>query len=593
MACIGVRNLQLSFGGPLLLDGIDLHVEEGDRLCLLGRNGAGKSSFLKVLAGELDADGGEIARQKGCSVAYLGQELPEELDGTALKIASGGDIARELAAQQFLSQFGIDPKKPAGQMSGGEKRRVLLSRLFATGAQLLLLDEPTNHLDIESIAVLEELLERRAKSMMFITHDRYFAKRLANRVAEIDRGRLYSFKTGYDDFLRRREELLEAEQKARDRFDKRLAEEEAWLRRGIKARRTRNEGRVRSLLKMRDSYRQRRVRSGSVQMEISRGERIGDLILEAKGLSFSYDDSTPIVNDFTTIIMRGDRVGICGVNGAGKSTLLKLLLGQLEPDSGKLRKSDKLQVLYLDQLRSELDPDLSIWENVAGDGDSVVINGRKKHVVSYLEDFLFSSERVKQPVSHLSGGERNRLLLAKLFARPSNLLVLDEPTNDLDVETLELLEELLQEYPGTILLVSHDRSFLDNVVSECFVFAGDGKIVEYAGGYSDWFESEAKRKIEEARGGVELSDRSNKSGERRQERRRKLTYREKQELTSLPERIEELDAEKERIHAELADPELYREDGAAAAEKGQRLEEIDGLLEQAYERWEELEALGN
>src|SRR6056297_2084252 len=446
-------------------------------------------------------------------------------------------------------------------MSGGEKRRVYIAGVLAAQPDVLLLDEPTNHMDIDTITLLEEYLLRNVKTLIFVTHDRSFAKRMANRVAEIDRGRVYAFRTTYEQFLEHREEMLVEEAKRRAEFDKRLAREEAWLRRGLKARRTRNEGRVRALQEMREEYRLRRNQSGKARMEIHTGARSGNLVIEAKNVSFSYDKEK-IIENFTTTIMRKDRVGIVGPNGSGKTTLLKLLLKAVEPESGKIRHGAQLQPLYFDQMRSELDPDKTVADNLGEGYDTVVLNGRRKHIIAYLQDFLFSPERAKSPVAHLSGGERNRLLLAKLFARPANLLVLDEPTNDLDMETLELLEDLLQEYKGTILLVSHDRTFLDNVVTDCFVLAGEGRVIEYAGGYADWQDSELRRNIEEkqvftppAQSSVKSS---NKGKKPKTEKPRTLTFKERRELEQLPDHIAALEQEQSEIHAHLSDPELYR-----------------------------------
>jgi ABC transport system ATP-binding/permease protein len=597
MALIGIQNLTLSYGFPPLLDAVSLQVEEGDRLCLLGRNGAGKSTFLKVVAGLVEADGGEVSRSKGLRTAYLGQEFSGDLAGPALEVASEGDSSRMLASEQLLTLFGINPADRVEQLSGGQKRRVLLARVLASGADLLLLDEPTNHLDIDTILQLEDYLLRRVKSFLFVTHDRAFASRLANRVAEIDRGGIYSFDTTYDDFIRRREELLESEKRARDQFDKKMAEEELWLRKGVKARRTRNEGRVKALLAMREAYRLRRRREGSAKMEIHQGERTGKLVIETKNLTFGYElDGDPLVDRFTTAIMRGDRVGVVGPNGSGKTTLLKLLLAELSPLSGTVRHGVNLQPLYLDQMRSELDPDKSVLENIADGFETITMNGRKKHVIGYLKDFLFTPERAKSPVSHLSGGERNRLLLARLFAKPSNLLVLDEPTNDLDLETLELLEELLQEYDGTILLVSHDRSFLDNVVSDCFVLAGGGKVVEYAGGYSDWADSVMRRIMleDEKASEVKTVPAAGGAPKPKSSRPRKLTFRENQELKQLPDTIADLEEEKDKLHGELADPDLYRDAALQDPDRDpatltRRLENLEKSLEAAYLRRQELE----
>ena len=601
MAFVSVRNLSITFGDPSLLDGIDLHIEEGDRLCLLGRNGTGKTTLLKIMAGIVQPDEGEVMTSKGVQAAYLGQEIPRELVGSAVSVASGGSDERLLPAEQVLTLFGIDPRRSVSEMSGGETRRVLLARVLASGADLLLLDEPTNHLDIDTIVQLEEYLLKRVKTFLFVTHDRAFARRVSNRVAEIDRGSLYAFDDSYDKFLERREEILEAQERTDTQFDKRLAEEEAWLRRGVKARRTRDEGRVRALEAMRQEYRARRRAVGNVKMELHQAERTGKLVIEAKGLSFAYEEGQPIVDRFSTMILRGDRVGIVGPNGSGKTTLLKLLLKELEPDSGAVRHGTNLRPLYLDQMRGELDPDSTVMENVAPNADTVEMNGRKRHVIGYLKDFLFPPERAKSPVAHLSGGERNRLLLAKLFARPSNLLIFDEPTNDLDMETLELLEELLQEYEGTLLLVSHDRTFLDNVVTDCFVLAGSpadgGRIIEYAGGYSDWRESEAKRMLEESEtpsAGDKATARGRKPSPKSKtqpDRPRKLTFKERMELETLPDAIVTLEKEKETIHDKLADPELYRSESGDPAAVTARLEAVEIELAEAYRRWEELDGI--
>ena len=426
MALIGVQDLTVTFGFPPLLDRVSLQIHQGDRLCLLGRNGAGKSTLLKTMAGLVEPDGGTISRRKGLTTAYLQQEFPPSLSGSSLEIACGGCAKRTLEAERVLTPFDMDPGAGINTLSGGQKRRVLLARALASEAEVLLLDEPTNHLDIDTIVKLEDYLLRKVKTLVFVTHDRALAARLATRTAEIDRGSLYSFDTGYENFLQRREELLEAEQRNREVFDRKLAGEEAWLRKGIRARRTRNEGRVKALLAMREEYRLRRDREGPARMEIHRSRASGKLVIETKGLSFSYEPSaSPLVRDFSTMIMRGDRVGIVGPNGSGKTTLLRLLLGDLTAVSGTVRHGVRLQPLYLDQMRSELDADKTVAENIVEGSDVVTLNGRKKHIVSYLKDFLFSPDRAGSPVAHLSGGERNRLLLARLFSRPSNLLVLD------------------------------------------------------------------------------------------------------------------------------------------------------------------------
>src|SRR6056297_3586068 len=609
MAIISIKNLILSFGGPPLLDGLELHIESGDKLCLLGKNGTGKSTLLKLMAGLLEPDSGEVVWEGGVKTAYLRQEFPEGVQGRLIELVTDGDPERSLAADQALSLLGLDPEQELSSMSGGEQRRAYLARVLSVDAEVLLLDEPTNHLDIDTIRLLEDYLLRRVKTVIFVTHDRSFAKRLANRVAEIDRGKVYAFRTSYEQFLERREELLDAEAKKRAEFDKRLAQEEAWLRRGVKARRTRNEGRVRALQAMRDQYRQRREQSGKARMEIHNGERSGNLVVEAKNISFSYGEepdskaiSEPIIDNFTTTIMRRDRVGIVGPNGSGKTTLLKLLLKEIEPQDGTIRHGVNLQPLYFDQMRSELDPDKNVIENLGEGYETIELNGRKKHIMAYLQDFLFSPNRAKSPVAHLSGGERNRLLLAKLFARPANLLILDEPTNDLDMETLELLEDLLQEYKGTILLVSHDRTFLDNVVTDCFVLAGEGRVIEYAGGYSDWKESELRRIVEEQKSlkgprSDKKPDFGTTPAEKRRakkpktEKPRTLSFKEKGELESLPDKIAEMEAEKESLHEELSNPELYRSADGNPSKIAARLEEVEKELEAAYHRWEELDRI--
>ncbi|MFW5710427.1 MAG: ATP-binding cassette domain-containing protein [Spirochaetota bacterium] len=608
MAIISIKDLTLSFGGPPLLDEIELHIEAGDRICLLGRNGAGKSTLLKLMGGMIEADSGEVvweggAKAGGLTTAYLGQEFPEELGGKVRDIVTEGDAERRLAAEQALSLFGISGEIEISTMSGGEKRRVLLARALARQPDVLLLDEPTNHLDIDTITLLEDYLLRNLKTIVFVTHDRSFATHLANRVAEIDRGKVYAFRTTYEDFLARREEMLEAEARKRAEFDKRLAREEAWLRQGIKARRTRNEGRVRALQAMRDEYRRRRTQSGKARMEIHSGERSGNLVIEAKHVSFSYGDD-PLVDDFTTTVMRNDRVGIVGPNGSGKTTLLKLLLKELSPEAGSVRHGANLQAVYFDQMRSELDPHKTVIENLGEGYDTIVLNGRKKHIMAYLQDFLFSPDRAKSPVEHLSGGERNRLLLAKLFARPANLLVMDEPTNDLDIETLELLEELLQEYRGTLLLVSHDRTFLDNVVTDCFVLAGQGRVVEYAGGYTDWKDSELRRMVEEqakesrntaapntANSQQRQSGKKQKGKKPKTEKPRTLSFKERRELEQLPDQIAALEAEQTELHTRFSNPDLYKSETGDPAALTARLESLENELAEAFRRWEELEAI--
>jgi ABC transport system ATP-binding/permease protein len=622
-----MRNISIAFGGPPLLDGINLQLEAGDRLCLMGRNGTGKSTLLKLINGDLPVDGGEIVRQQGLKVALVSQEVPQGLDGTVFDVVAGGmgeatallaeyhlvshqlatdsdagllmrleRLQRELEAaggwhlhqevERLLSRLSLDPEAAFATLSGGTKRRVLLARALASSPDILLLDEPTNHLDIDTIIWLEEFLLKEMKTFLFITHDRAFARRLANRVAELDRGRLYAFACGYDDFVTRREELLAAEITRQALFDKKLAQEEAWVRQGIKARRTRNEGRVRALKKLREERRQRRERLGSVRLQIQEAERSGVLVAEVENATFAYD-GRPVIAGLSTSIMRGDRVGIIGPNGSGKTTLLRLLLGDLVPQEGEVRLGSRREVLYFDQLREQLDLEKSVQENVGEGNDTVTVGGKSRHVIGYLQDFLFTPERARTPVHILSGGERNRLLLAKLFTRPSNILVMDEPTNDLDAETLDLLEELLMEYGGTLLLVSHDREFLNNVVTSTLVLSGDGAVREFVGGYDDWL-----RQAAAAAPAAPVPVKTAEARPRRQpERPRKLTFKEERELEALPERIAAIEGEQGKIHRTLADPEFYRSAGSEVARLNARLEQLESELETAFCRWEELEEI--
>ncbi|KAB0667315.1 ATP-binding cassette domain-containing protein [Oryzomonas japonica] len=627
MALITLRDITLAFGGPPLFDGINLQIEPGDRLCLLGRNGTGKSTLLKLIGGELPLEGGEIQRQQGLRVALVSQDVPMGIDGTVFDVvASGMGNAAELLAEyhrvahslslegseallaeleelqhkleesggwslnheveRVLKRLQLDAEVAFSALSGGTKRRVLLAKALIAAPDILLLDEPTNHLDIDTILWLEDFLLHQVKTLVFVTHDRAFARRLANRVAELDRGRIYAFNCGYDEFVERREALLEAEVTRQALFDKKLAQEEAWVRQGIKARRTRNEGRVRALKSLREEYRQRRERQGTAKIQLQEGERSGRLVAEVEHVSFAYD-GRPIITDLTTTIMRGDRVGIIGPNGSGKTTLLRLLLGELTPDQGAVKAGSRLEIVYFDQMREQLDPDRSVQDNVGEGNDTLVINGKSRHIIGYLQDFLFSPERARSPVSILSGGERNRLLLAKLFTKPSNVLVMDEPTNDLDAETLDLLEDLLLEYSGTLLLVSHDREFLNNVVGSTLVLSGDGAVREYVGGYDDWLRQAAA----EAPAAPVTSKPAQEKGRSQKERPRKLSFKEERELTALPDRIAALEEEQGRLHATLADPDFYKSAGAEVAAINTRLGELEQELAAAYGRWEELEAL--
>jgi ATP-binding cassette subfamily F protein uup len=625
---VSLRSITLAFGGPPLFDGVSLQIEPGDRLCLLGRNGTGKSTLLKLIHGEIPPEGGEIQRQQGVRVALLSQEIPRDLSGTvfdivasgmgsaaeqlaayhqvALRLAheGGADLLAELEAVQHdleksggwglhqevervLNRLQLDAQAEFTALSGGTRRRVLLARALVSAPDILLLDEPTNHLDLDTILWLEEFLLRQVRTVMFVTHDRAFARRIANRVAELDRGRLYAFDCGYDTFVGRREALLEVEATRQALFDKKLAQEEAWIRQGIQARRTRNEGRVRALKNMREEYRQRRERPGTARIRLQEAERSGALVVEAEQVSFGYGERL-VISNLETTIMRGDRVGIVGPNGSGKTTLLRLLLGELPPRSGTIRLGSRREVICFDQLRDQLDLDKSVQENVGDGNDTLTINGRQRHVIGYLQDFLFSPDRARSPVSMLSGGERNRLLLAKLFIKPSNIMVLDEPTNDLDAETLELLEELLLDYSGTLLLVSHDREFLDNVVTSTLVIGPDGRVREQVGGY----DGRMRQCAVEGPGTRVGGDPAPERPRTRNERPRKRSFKEERELEALPGRIALLEEEQQQLHARLADPELYRSAGDSVALLNARLAELERELADAYHRWEYLEELG-
>jgi ATP-binding cassette subfamily F protein uup len=638
MPLLSLRAVTLSYGHPPLLDGVDLDIGPGERVCLIGRNGAGKSTLLKLIDGAVQPDSGSIWMAEGLRVARLAQEAPLADAHRVLEVVAGGlgklgelvaeyhhlslrlaafgasapeaDLAKlagvqqrleseggweiEQRAERVVSRLGLDGEAEYAALSGGLRRRVMLARALITEPDLLLLDEPTNHLDIETIEWLEELMLGFRGSLLFITHDRGFLQRLATRIVELDRGRLTDWPGDYDNYLRRRDERLHAEAKERERFDKRLAEEEVWIRQGIKARRTRNEGRVRALQAMREERRARRETLGQARIVLDSGERSGKLVLEAEEVTFAYPGSdTPIVRGLSTLILRGDRVGIIGPNGVGKSTLLKLLLGKLTPSAGRIRLGTNLGIAYFDQLRAQLDPERSVIDNVAGGSDKVEVGGRSLHVLSYLKDFLFAPDRARQPVSALSGGERNRLLLAKLFTQPANLLVLDEPTNDLDAETLELLEELLNDFDGTLLLVSHDRDLLDNVVTSSLVLEGQGWVREYVGGYSDWLRQRPAPPT--TADPATSTDRSRAAAQKRSERGpskapRKLSYKDQRALEALPQQIESLESEVEALHARLADPELYRGPASELTATQARLAEIESELAQCYERWELLEA---
>ena len=626
MALISLQEVKIAFGGPEILDRVTMQVERGERVCLLGRNGAGKTTLMKIISGELSPDAGEVVRTEGLKLAALSQEVPQDLAGSVFEVVSAGlggmvgllseyhslssRLAHEpdaslvselervqhriesaggwqmhLKVDNVLSRLGLDPDSFVNELSGGYKRRVLLARALVNDPDLLLLDEPTNHLDISSIDWLEESLREFPGAVLFITHDRRFLQTLATRIIELDRGNVTDWPGDYGTYLKRRQSELDAEAAHNALFDKKLAQEEAWVRQGIKARRTRNEGRVTALKEMRRERLARREQTGSAAMRLNEARRSGKLVLEAEGIGYAFDGPW-VIRDFSTLIMRGDKIGIIGLNGSGKTTLLKLLLGLLEPQKGSVRRGVNLEVAYFDQHRMQLDDDRSVVDNVGEGSEQVTVNGRPRHIIGYLEDFLFPPERARMPARTLSGGERNRALLAKLFTRPSNVLVMDEPTNDLDMDTLELLEEMLMEYDGTVLLVSHDREFLNNVVTSTIVFEGEGCLAEYVGGYDDWLRQRSPAAPDSAC----RTDKPDRPRVRR-DRPRTLTFKEKKELLGLPALIEALETERAAIYETLAAPDFYRREGSGLPEAKARIEELDKEISASYERWEALDAI--
>ena len=586
MALLSLNDIALSFGPRPLLDGVRLHIESGERLCLLGRNGAGKSTLMKIIEGSLWAEDGKITRQPGSRIALLSQDVPFGLEGTIRDIVRAEVPERSSGppiVDIVLSRMKLEPEADFSSLSVGLKRRTLLARALATEPDLLLLDEPTNHLDIEAIEWLESFLLNRRGSLLFITHDRALIHKLATRILELDRGRISNWACDYATFLRRREAQLEAEEKQGRQFDERLKQEEVWIRQGIQARRTRNEGRVRALLQMREERRQRQAAVGGARVTIQEGKVSSRRVIEVQDLSFAYGDNV-VLQPFSASIMRGDKVGFIGPNGAGKTTLLRLLLGELAPGGGTVKHGLRIQAAYFDQLRAQLDDEQTVFDSVANGSDRVDVNGSTRHLFAYLQDFLFTKEQAQCKVGVLSGGERNRLLLARLFTRPANVLALDEPTNDLDAETLEVLEAMLVEFTGTVLIVSHDREFLDNVATSTIVFDGSGRVREYVGGYSDWLRqrpvptpaSPALRK----RGAAQEPAR--KSGPR------KLGFNENRELDELPARIDAWEQEVTQLHAKMSDPGSYTDGTDVGALMG-RLEAVQADLAVAYDRWAALE----
>jgi ATP-binding cassette subfamily F protein uup len=597
MAILTLRDVSLAFGGPKLLDGADFAIERSERVCLLGRNGEGKSTLLRLIAGELEPDHGEVIRQQGLRVARLPQDVPREWQGRVAEVVASGravdghDPAPAHEVEAVLSRVGLDPDADVQALSSGMKRRVLLARAIVAEPDLLLLDEPTNHLDIGSIRWLEDFLARWGGSLVFVTHDRAFLGRLATRIVELDRGHLHDWECDYPTFLKRREEQLSAESRQNELFDRKLAQEETWIRKGVEARRTRNEGRVRALEELRRERARRRERQGTARVEMQEAERSGTRVIEARGVSFGYGERE-VIRDFSTQIERGEKVGIIGPNGAGKTTLLRLILGLLPPSSGSLKHGTNLEIAYLDQLRATLDEERTVQQNLS-EYDTILVNGRSRHVLGYLQDFLFAPERSRSLVKYLSGGERSRLLLARLFTRPSNVLVLDEPTNDLDIETLELLESLLVEYAGTVLLVSHDRAFLNEVATSTLAVEADGRVRETDGGY-DEYERVRDRETEERAAASQAVRREGptEGATAATTKPRKRSYKEQRELEGLPQRIEDLEAESAALHAEMADPAFYRRGGDEIARSRARLEAIENEMAEVFERWEALEALG-
>jgi len=620
MSLIQLQSVDFSIGGPLLLEHVDLSIERNERVCIVGRNGEGKSTLMKLIAGELHVDDGEIRVQGGVVIARMAQEVPQGTEGTVFDVVSEGlgdlgrllaryhhllhegdfdalgDVQHEIEAQhgwdldrrvtEVITKLELPADTDFNALSGGMKRRVLLAQALVRKPDLLLLDEPTNHLDIEAIGWLENFLKQFEGSIIFVTHDRSFLRALATRIVEIDRGQLTDWPGDYENYLRRREERLHAESQANALFDKKLAQEEVWIRQGIKARRTRNEGRVRALKALRNERAERRNLSGNVKMTAANAQSSGKKVIDLQHVHQAYNGRV-LIDDFSTTIMRGDRIGIIGPNGAGKSTLLKIMLGELRPLRGEAELGTSIEIAYFDQHRLQLNDKLNALDNVAEGRDFIELNGQRKHIIGYLQDFLFSPERARAPITRLSGGERNRLLLAKLFAQPSNLLVMDEPTNDLDVETLELLEELLTDYQGTLLLVSHDRAFLDNVVSSTLVLEGEGQIGEYVGGYTDWL-----RQRPSAAAAVAAA--ASKPGLTRDDQpvatpKRKLSFKDQRELELLPKRIEELETGIAAHGEAMNDPAFFKQDIAAITAANEAVAKMQGELEAAYARWSELD----
>jgi ATP-binding cassette subfamily F protein uup len=628
MAYITLREVHLAFGGPALLDGANFNLERGERVCLIGRNGEGKSTLLKLIEGSLLPDTGEVSIQNGLTVSMLAQDVPMDSGKVADIVADGaGEAAEVLRAyheasdacvlgdmdacdrmgelqhkldqldgwalenkvNSILSKMGLDPNADLADLSGGRKRRVLLARALLTQPDVLLLDEPTNHLDVESIEWLEKfLLDQNNLTLLFISHDRSFVDSIATRIVELDRGTLRSYEGNYSRYLDLKAQQMEAEEKQNALFDKKLAEEEAWIRQGIKARRTRNEGRVRALKDLREQSKARRSQQGKVSMATQDANRSGKLVFDIENLSVTFGNNSPIIKGFSALVLRGDRIGLVGDNGVGKTTLIKAILGELE-HGGSVKTGTQLEVAYFDQLRNALDLEKTVMANVSEGSDFVDVKGNRRHIYSYLQDFLFSPERARTPVKALSGGERNRILLAKLLLKPSNLIVMDEPTNDLDMVTLELLEEMLGDYKGTLLLISHDRAFMDNVVTSTWVFDGKGNIDEYIGGYQDYLEQRPDDKVVDQKSDVKKAQAKADAAAASTPKKVKLSFKDQRELEQLPAEMEKLETEQTELSAKLADGSWFVKDASAATAASQRLAEIEELLLEKLERWDILE----
>ncbi len=638
MALLGMHDVAVGYGGEPLLAGVDLQIEEGERICLLGRNGVGKSTLMKLIGGELEPESGDFWRRADLVVTSLSQYVPDGVMGTVFDQVSEGlgtrgkllaeyhlvshQIAEDGGAagllqrldelghqldtddgwqlnrrvEMIIADMALDADAEFGGLSAGMKRRTLLAQAIVSEPDILLLDEPTNHLDIETVDWIEGFLANYSGTLVFVSHDRVFLKKLSTRIVELDRGVVSSYSCGYEKYLERKAAALAAEAAEAANFDKKLAAEEVWIRRGIQGRRTRNEGRVRDLKKMRAERAARKEVMGTARIETQEVQNSGRKVIEARNISFGYVEGQTIISEFSATIMRGDKIGVIGPNGSGKTTLLRVLLGELTARQGDVQHGTNLEIAYFDQLHMQLDHEKTVVENIADGNDTLEFNGRKRHIVGYLEDFLFTPAQSRNAVGNLSGGERNRLLLAKLFTRPSNVLVLDEPTNDLDIETLDLLEDLLVNYPGTVLMVSHDREFLNNVVTSTMVFEGEGRVREYVGGYDDWVR-QSKSVLAEQTKIARTQEREAKKTANKlsrqaavQERPRRLTFKEKKELESLPELIERLEVEQRHLHDEMSDPEFYKK-GSDVSLTTERLGDLDVKLQIAYFRWEELEAL--